>query len=519
MLGAVAVSAAACATVLLSAPSAVANAPCGALTRPAPVSEYDIPPLDQLACADLRGIDFGQEQLSGADLHGSNLQGVSLVQADLTNANLAGADLAGATLSQAELIGANLRGANLRGARISQADLTDADLRDADLTNAELIQATLYGTDTRGADLTGAVLIQAKTGAPMPTEALPTFEPPETVEIGPAEDRVDEVVADEPAPVATGPQLAWVLFWPACALALFWWRNRFGYLLRHRSTTPVRAVDLVAATSGVALVVTGLHLAAVGAVRGIAHLVSNEYLPVWNWAIDPGPLDWLATEPQWQLVAAAVAIVVGVIDLRLGRRRPRRRPSTPIGQAAAGSPSPARLGPGFGPLVRTVAKVGLVLAVVDILAVIAVMVFGELPSSGLWRDDTVVGHLVFVVVLAAALFRFASHADYGGTLHTLTGAVLVGGLREPFVWLSGRSSDEDPVSMALPWESLEQVHLIRVLGTQHATAAMFTIRHPGRKNASEYPKELSVSGEQVDALRSLLPAEMITEHTRAPSAG
>ncbi|OLF13886.1 hypothetical protein BLA60_01490 [Actinophytocola xinjiangensis] len=520
MLGAVAVSAA---VLLPTAPAAAVSAPCGPLTVPERVADHVIPSLDQLACADLRGIDFGQEDLEGADLHGSNLQGVSLVQANLTNANLAGADLAGASLSQADLVGANLRGANLRHARLIQADLTRADLRDADLRDAELIQATMYRTDTRDADLRGATLIQVDTNPPETTEAVPTptLTPTPTPEPTPESVRADpgeQTSAEEAVPVATGPQLAWVAFWPACALVLLWWRIRFGFLLRHRDTTRPRAGDLVAAGSGVVLVVAGLYLTVVGVGRGFAHLVSTEFIQLWDWAIDPGPLGWLATEPQWQLFSAAAAFVLGGFARLLGRRRPKRTPVRAIGQVSAGEPSPAAWGPAFSRPVRDVARFVLLAAVLDFLAVIAILIFGELPTTGPWQGGTVIAHLVFVAVLMIVAFRFASHADYGEKLHTLTGVVLVGGVREPFVWLSGKTTDDDPVSTALPWEALEQVHLIRVLGTAQDTAAMFTVRLPGSKRASEHPTELSVTPEQVDALRAMVPPEMITEHTRVPSS-
>lgn len=514
VLGAVAVSAA---VLLPTAPAAAVSAPCGPLTVPERVADHVIPSLDQLACADLRGIDFGQEDLEGADLHGSNLQGVSLVQANLTNANLAGANLADAVLSQADLIGANLRGANLRAARIVQADLTRADLRGADLRDAMLIQATLYGADTRDADLRGANLIQANTDPPEPTAVVPTLTPtPEAARTEPVEEAAAE--AEDPVPVATGPQLAWVAFWPACALVLLWWRIRFGFLLRHRDTTRLRAGDLVAAGSGLVLVVAGLYLTVVGVGRGFAHVVSTEFIQLWDWAIDPGPLGWLATEPQWQLFSAAAAFVLGGLVRLLGRRRPKRTPVRAIGQVSAGEPSPAAWGPAFSRPVRDVARFVLLAAVLDFLAVIAILIFGELPTTGPWQGGTVIAHLVFVAVLMIVAFRFASHADYGEKLHTLTGVVLVGGVREPFVWLSGKTTDDDPVSTALPWEALEQVHLIRVLGTAQDTAAMFTVRLPGSKRASEHPTELSVTPEQVDALRAMVPPEMITEHTRVPSS-
>ena len=495
------------AALLVSAPWTAAADECGGLTRPPAVAEGRVPPLDQLACADLHGINLLQEDLAGVDMHGSNLSGATLLQADLTKADLHGANLMGVDLRQAKLIGADLSGADLSYARVTQADLSSADLRNAIVTSADLIQATLSGADVRGTDLSSANLTGAVLDGPPST--------PE--EIAPREsatpaDSVAEPVAEVPA-AGMADQFAWVLFWPAVALALLWWRYRFGHLLRHRRTTPVRAVDVVAAASGVALVVAGLYLVPVGAVRGLADLAGGA-----GWTTDPGPLGWLAASPKSQLIAGAVALVLGAVDLLMGQRRPRRDPSATVGQVAIGKPSPARLGPEFSVPVRRVAAAVMFAAVIDFVVVLAVLLFGTLPSDGVWQQDTAIGHLVFVAVAVVVLFRIASNRNYGQKVEVPSGAVIVAGVREPFLWLSGKSKNDEPVSQSLPWESLEHLHLIRILGTDHPATTMLTIRHPGADHASEYPKELYVTPDQVTALRTLLPTDMITEHTRAPSS-
>ncbi|GAB3462793.1 pentapeptide repeat-containing protein [Actinophytocola sediminis] len=511
ILAAAAVGVAVSLAVFVPASAAAAGAQCTTRTPAPAVPAGDAPPLDRLACADLRGLDLSQERLAGADLHGADLTGTVLLQADLTGADLTGANLTGADLRQATMVGANLRGANLTDARASQADLTKADLRGADLTRTELIQTTLVEADLTGTDLSTANTIQTTFDGAI---GLPDDEP--TVGLPPATEEL-QPVADDPAPAkqpaGDSAQLAYTLFWPAIAIALGWSRTRIGHLLRHRHTTPLRPADLIGATVGIVLVVTALYLIPVGVSRGLAHLSGGA-----DWAVDPGPLGWLAAEPHWQLLVAAVALVLGGIDLGLARRRPPRQPATTVGQVAIGQPTPGRIGPEFGPPVRMLALLLVIAAVVDGVVVLVLLILGTLPATGLWQEDTVVGHLVFVVVAIAVLARFAANVRYGEGIESPSGAVLVGGAREPFLWLSGKSPNDRPVSTALPWESLEQVHLIRVLGTAHPTSAMITIRHPGADRPSEYPKELPLSRDQAAGLHTVLPAEMITEHTRAPSS-
>lgn len=520
--------------VLWPVPSAAAPADCTAIT-PLPVAG-ELPPAGRLACADLRGLDLDQEQLAGADLHGSNLAGASLIQAGLTGADLHGANLAGAKLGQADLAGANLSGANLTGAGIGQTDLknadlrgavltdaattqvflTGADLRGADLRGADLRQADLRGADLRGADLRRAVLTQAETdGAlglsdPVPRE----LDVPRAGQVELNGNDVREDRNDDPVPAAPGEQISYVLLGPAAAIVLILWRRGIGRMMRHRVTTPLQPARLVGGVVGALLVVTGLYLAAVGAIRGIAHLTGGA-----NWATDPGPFGFAATAPQHQLAIAGGALVLGWITLRSAARRRQAAHTSPGGsQVAIGKPTPGWSGPVLPGPVRGAAKVLAFAGLADIAVVVLMLVLDELPASGPWQADTVVGHLVFVAVTTATLFMVAAYLPSGVEVATPSGVVFSAGGREPYLWLSGTTAGKQPASQALPWESLEQVHFIRVLGTADPAKAMITVRLPGADRPGEYPGELPVTPAQVAGLRALLPPEMITEHTRVPSS-
>jgi Tol biopolymer transport system component len=90
---------------------------------------------------DLRGTDFSNANLSGAQWSSVNLSGVNL-----SNANLSGASLYAANLTDTDLSGANLSGAivevaDFRGANLSGADLSGAYLLSAKVTDAQLAQA------------------------------------------------------------------------------------------------------------------------------------------------------------------------------------------------------------------------------------------------------------------------------------------------------------------------------------------------------------------------------------------
>lgn len=495
--------------MFLAAPVASAGTHCAALTTPVAAPGEDIPPLDQLACADLRGFDFLQEDLTGANLHGSNLAGVRLVQATLSNADLSGAILTDADLGQAQLDGANLSAADLTGAWAGQANLAGAKLSDAVLRNTTLIQANLTGADLTGADLTGADLTQAQTDAPpTPTETTPVETPEETPDedapvLNPG-DSAPTVVQ----PAEDEPQIAFLLLWPAAAIALAWLRTRFGLYARHRGTTPIPPVGVVGGLVGVVLVMTGLYLAATAAFRSIASDAA--------WTRDPGPLAELADESIEQFVVAVGAFVLGVLVLLLTRPRKQERGAPAVGQLTIGRPTPGRVGVGYSRPVRWFTLAVAFAGLADLVTVVVLLAADGLPETGLWQADTAAGHLLFVAVATLILFRTSVNTYHGREVASPSGVVFVTGVREPFLWLSGKSADEYPASQALPWEQLDRVHLLRTLGTETPSAAMISVRRPGTDRPTEYPEELRVTPAQATALYAALPPEMITEHTRAP---
>lgn len=505
--------------------AAAAPGDCPAITRPSVNGQ--LPPAGQRACKDLRGLDLLQARLAGADLHGSNLAGVRLAQADLAGADLRGADLRETEMGQADLTGANLQGANLTGANLTQVDLTDADLRGAVLTDATAIQVVLDGADLRGADLrgvlmpqasldgadlrdadiTGAELSQAETGnaiglpAPLPNgnrgDGLAVH-----TDVAPLPDEVNDT------------QIAYVLLWPAAAIVLLWWRSGVGFMLRHRRTTPVSPVAVIGGIVGASLVMAGLYLAAVAAFRGIAASAGGA-----SWTTDPGPLEFLATQPSHQFAYAGGAFVLGVIILRVCRRRwPSVERQQPGASATIGKPTPAPSGTELNGFVRGFVRALAFAGLIDIGTVVVLLVMDELPATGLWRSDTVAGHLAYVGIVMLLLFGSTFRSRTGTSVVTPSGVALVAGGREPYLWLSGTSSDKRPAGQALPWAALEQIHFIRTLGKTDPGLAMITVRGPGSDQPAEYPAEMSVTPEQVAALRALLPSEMFTEHTRAPSS-
>lgn len=111
---------------------------------------------DDGVCADLRGTD-----LSDVDLSGANLRHVNLSCAKLIGANLRDANLSGSNLSEAKLMCANLRGADLSDARICDTDLRESNLCGADLHCAYLREADLRGADLHAANLNGVNLWSA----------------------------------------------------------------------------------------------------------------------------------------------------------------------------------------------------------------------------------------------------------------------------------------------------------------------------------------------------------------------
>ncbi len=110
-----------------------------------------------LQAALLENVNLKGAVLIGVNLKRANLKGANLKWADLSNANLSGADLSHATLQGANLIGANLAGARLNGAKLKGAVLEETNLRRADLT-----EARLGGSNLKSANLTKAILKGAR---------------------------------------------------------------------------------------------------------------------------------------------------------------------------------------------------------------------------------------------------------------------------------------------------------------------------------------------------------------------
>jgi len=150
------------------------------IARGESLEDQDLTGID-LACADLRGINFKNAILQGAvltraRLEGADFRGASLAQADLREANCQGAifhqadmaetnldssDLSGANLHEADLSKCSLRGATLSGVRAEWAIFANADLSRADLEAARLESADLSGCRLHEADLSRANLTSA----------------------------------------------------------------------------------------------------------------------------------------------------------------------------------------------------------------------------------------------------------------------------------------------------------------------------------------------------------------------
>lgn len=393
----------------------------------------------------------------------------ALPSRNLECADLRGADLVGADLAQANLNRADLRGADLAGADLTQASLWRADLRDANLTGADLTRAHLGGADLRGATLDGVSAVQAS--------------------------GIDDVLVD---PVGPGwyVQVGYLLLGPAAPLLLAWWRRRLGRLVWHRRITPVRPAGVIAAGVGVAMAVTGLYLLCCGAIRGFADAVTG-----WLWAVHPG---LFAAEPVTQLWVGAVLLVVAAFVLRGRRRPPDEQADT--GQLVLGRPTPGRLFVPLGPRQRGVVALA---GVVGLAALVGLFVWWVLGTA------VSLGHLVVVGVATVFLVRAARAGDTAAAPATLSGVVLVTGTRTPYVWLSGLSARRQPANLAVPWDSLEHVYLIRTLGAVTPGTVMITVRLPGVDEPVEYPNELLVSRARTIELGALLPKEKLTEIVRA----
>jgi uncharacterized protein YjbI with pentapeptide repeats len=149
---------------------------------------------DDLAGANLQGLDLHEITFTGANLTGANLAGANLTGAFLSGTNFTGANLTGVILTGALLeatnftnatientdldglelysdnfIGANLRGDNLTNADLDYAFLNRANLSRANLTHASFLGTTLGGTDFSGANLTEVSLAEVGTGGSVNT--------------------------------------------------------------------------------------------------------------------------------------------------------------------------------------------------------------------------------------------------------------------------------------------------------------------------------------------------------------
>jgi hypothetical protein len=156
----------------------------------------------------------------------------------------------------------------------------------------------------------------------------------------------------------------------------------------------------------------------------------------------------------------------------------------------------------------------------DLVGLLVMWLLEWQPAHGPWGEDSTLGHLVVVGVATVVLVHAANPApDPEAEVKTLSGFVLVPGAKEPYVWLSGASTNRQPANRALPWQSLEHVHLIRTLGATSSGTVMITVRPPDATEPVEYPTGLPVSKAAVGQLHALLPQEKLTEVGRAPSAG
>lgn len=496
--------------VFAGAPHPVASAepaPCAAVVPPPAGSIVRGEPVgDRLACADLRGMDLTQADLNEADLHGADLRGADLTQADLVAADLTGANLTGTDLGQADLSGAVLTDAVLRGADLTQTYLTGADARGADFTDAELIQADLRGADLRGTDLRGADLTQAE------VDDLDL----RGTDLTDVESLDAGAVRLDAASIEGNRQIAWLVFWPALAFMLNWWRARIGYLVRHRTTTPVRPAEMVVASAAIVFAVGGVYLLGVGAARGVARL-SAAWLPT----IDPGPLAVVGADPVHQLVSGGTALGIAMVLFPVARwrRRPLRK-AAPTGQVVIGERVALGRAPAVSRPLRLVAVVAAMAGAIDLIVVVSMKIAGELPADGLWNATGFWGHVATVALATIFLTRLSwvdTRSSYSA-LKSLSGVVLAGSGRSPYVLASGKTETRGPASRVLPWDALTHVHLIRTLGTPHAGRAMVTLRQPGATGAVEHREELPITVAQLTRLRETLPPEMITEVVRAPPA-
>jgi uncharacterized protein YjbI with pentapeptide repeats len=133
--------------------------------------------------ADLRGVSFYNEDLTGidfsrCDLSGADLTEANLSQARFTHAQLVGAQLVGARLDSVKAVGADFSGANLSechgahasfgacnmtdvimfGSRLDVCTFSKAKLVNADLRTCNLAESRFCGADLEQANFAGAIL-------------------------------------------------------------------------------------------------------------------------------------------------------------------------------------------------------------------------------------------------------------------------------------------------------------------------------------------------------------------------
>ncbi len=106
--------------------------------------------------ADLRGIDYSDEDLSGWDFRG----------ADLSGCKFDGSNMQGTLLSRARLVDTSLKGADLSGAILRKATSFRADFSNSNLTGVDAYSARFSHTN-----FSGAVVDGLKVGTPLQSGA------------------------------------------------------------------------------------------------------------------------------------------------------------------------------------------------------------------------------------------------------------------------------------------------------------------------------------------------------------
>ena len=113
----------------------------------------------------LKGANFEDAEIVGANLSYTNLENANLTSidfggTDLSGANLKNTKLMEASLSNANLDGTNLERANLRGSFLIRTQMRSANLKKANLKNVKLKLAGLENANFQGANFQGAKLEQ-----------------------------------------------------------------------------------------------------------------------------------------------------------------------------------------------------------------------------------------------------------------------------------------------------------------------------------------------------------------------